>query len=75
MTIRAKFRVDERAERTNGGKVTLAPVIDGSEENKKFFMYTPYGKIEMGTINEDAIKEFTPGREFYVDFTPAEKTE
>ena len=75
MTIRAKFRVDERAERTNGGKVTLSPVIDGSEENKKFFMYTPYGKIEMGTINEDAIKEFTPGREFYIDFTPAEKND
>jgi hypothetical protein len=75
MTIRAKFRVDERAERVNGGKVILSPVIDGSEENKKFFLYTPYGKIEMGTVNEDAIKEFTPGREFYIDFTPAEKND
>jgi len=75
MTIRAKFRVDERAERVDGGKVTLSPVGGGSEENKKFFKWTPYGKLEMGTINEDAIKEFTPGREFYVDFTPAEKTE
>ncbi len=70
--VRAKFRVDERAERIGGGVVRMSPVMDGSGENKKFFTYTPYGKIEMGTINEEVLKEFTPGKEFYIDFTPAE---
>ncbi len=70
--VRAKFKVDERAETTNGGKVTMSPVTGGSEENKKFFLWTPWGRMEMGTINPDALKEFTPGREFYIDFTPAE---
>ena len=67
--VRAKFKVDERTETTNGGKVILSPVTGGSEENAKFFKWTPYGRLETGTINEDAIKEFTPGKEFYIDFT------
>jgi len=70
--VRAKFKVDERAETTSGGKVTLSPVTSGSEENKNFFRWTPWGKLDMGTINEEAIKEFVPGREFFIDFTPAD---
>ncbi len=71
--VRAKFKVDEVAQTVNGGKVTLSPVTSGSPENEKFFKWTPYGKIEMGTINPDAISQFVPGKEFYLDFTPAEE--
>jgi hypothetical protein len=70
--VRAKFKVDERAETLAGGKVILSPVTGDSDENKKFFKWTPYGKLKMCTINEEAVKVFTPGREFYVDFTPVE---
>jgi len=66
--VRAKFKVMNVTEK----EVTLLPVTYGSEENKKFFELTPYGSIQMGTINPDAIKQFEVGKEFYVDFTPAE---
>ena len=26
------------------------PVVDGSEENKKFFKWTPTGRLELGTV-------------------------
>jgi hypothetical protein len=73
--VRAKFKVDERAENVGGGVVRMSPVTSGSDENKNFFKWTPFGKLEMGTINEEALKEFKPGQEFYVDFTPVPKQE
>lgn len=70
--VRAKFRVDARTETQGGGLVVLSPVTATNEENEKFFEMTPYGKLEMGTINEEALKQFVPGKEFYIDFTPVE---
>jgi hypothetical protein len=78
MTVRAKFKVQSitTTGRWNGpglmGTVKLQPVSSGSEENKKFYEATPSGSIDLGTINEEALKQFVIGREFYVDFTPAE---
>lgn len=72
MAVRAKFKCTETAIRTDGSKVTLEPVTGGSPENEKFFRYTPWGKIEIGTVNREAAELFVPGREYYVDFTPAE---
>jgi hypothetical protein len=46
-------------------------VTTGSEENKKFFEYTPSGSIEIGTYKDDV---FVVGQEYYVDFTEASKT-
>jgi len=66
--VRAKFQVTA----VNETEVTLHPVTCGSEENDKFFEFTPYGAITMGVINPEAIKQFEIGKEFYVDFTPAE---
>lgn len=70
-TVRAKFNVSEIAKYGNMGgiKVTLSPVIGGSEENKAFWQHTPVGKIEMHISNPDAVFEFG---EYYVDFTKAE---
>jgi len=70
-TIRAKFNVAEISKYGNGGgaKVTLMPVISGSEENKQFWEYTPSGKIEMFITNPNAEFEFG---EYYVDFTKAD---
>ena len=79
MTVRAKFYVQSitTSKAWNGpgmmGTVHLQPVSSGSEENKKFYEATPGGKIEIGTINEEALKQFKIGDEFYVDFTPAPK--
>ncbi len=71
MFVRTKFVVEEIKLTANGGTLTLIPVTNGSAENAKFFKYTPWGKVEVGTINREALNEFEPGVEFYVDFTRA----
>jgi hypothetical protein len=53
--------------------VTLYPVTGGGDENKEFFASTPNGKIELNILNEEAAQAFKKGKEYYVDFTPAEK--
>lgn len=55
-----------------GGSIKLTPVTGGSPENEKFFKWTPWGEITIGTISPEAIKQFVPGKQFYVDFTPTE---
>jgi hypothetical protein len=46
-------------------------VTGGSKENEEFFRYSPWGKIDMGTVNAAAARQFEIGDEFYVDFTKA----
>lgn len=70
--VRAKFVCRSVLTDTAGATITLAPVSDGSEENKRFFKYTPCGEIKMGTINPEAAAQFVPGKSYYVDFTVAE---
>lgn len=72
MQVRAKFKVEEVTFTKDGGRIILLPVTSGSPENDEFFKWTPYGKIEIGTINAEAIKQFNPCDQFYVDFTKAE---
>jgi len=80
MTVRAKFVVQsitmQKAWCGPGlmGTVTLNPVTSGSDENKAFYASSPGGKIELGTVNEEALKQFNVGDEFYVDFTQAPVT-
>lgn len=52
--------------------VELVPVYTGSEENKKFFKYTPGGEIKLQVVNPEAAKQFEIGKDYFVDFTPAE---
>lgn len=68
---RVKFRVASLTKYQDYSAVALDPVTAGSEENNRFFKYTPGGRIEMNVINHDALTEFEPGTEFYVDFTKA----
>lgn len=55
-----------------GTTVNLSPVIIGSEENKDFYKWTPSGRIELGTLNPKAAEQFEIGKEYYVEFTPAD---
>jgi hypothetical protein len=79
MPVRAKFRVNcvqpftDQSGKPNGYRVDLAPVYDSNpeSENAKFYSATPWGQITLGTMNPAAAEQFTPGAEFYVDFTPA----
>lgn len=73
--VRAKFTcVGKNISLSNGKPLStyvFYPVTSGSDENKEFFQYTPSGKIELGTINEKV--SFEIGKEYYLDFSPAEK--
>jgi len=52
--------------------ITLVPVLNGSEENKQFWQYTPSGNLQMTIKNEAAEKYFELGEEYYIDFKKAE---
>lgn len=79
--VRAKFIVESYETRLDHQtkeelrNIKLVPVVGGSEENKKFFRWTPFGKIEIGTLNPEAWKQFPLGAEIYVDFSPASETQ
>lgn len=78
MTVRAKFRVQsvngqtDAAGKTTGATIKMTPVYDAdpSSENGQFFRWTPWGQIELGTVNPDAAAQFVVGAEVFVDFTP-----
>ena len=73
-SVRAKFKVQSVTESEGGLKTAnLAPVTGGSPENDKFFKWTPGGQIQLGTMNAEAAAQFVPGRQFYIDFTPADQ--
>jgi hypothetical protein len=68
MSVRCKFVCSFK----EGQSVHFSPVYSGSEENQKFFQATPGGQIAFYTVNQSALDQFEQGREYYVDFTPAE---
>lgn len=85
--VRAKFRLNsytaelhgrnaEDGSRTSVEKRTLnfTPVYssNGNDENKRFWDATPSGSLQLGTVNPDAWSQFEVGKEYYLDFTPAE---
>ncbi len=75
MSVRAKFRVENKKEIFSGGQkvysVELVPVVGGSPENDSFYKWTPGGKIELTTISEGAASGLEVGKEYYVDFVEA----
>lgn len=55
----------------DGSEVTFKHVTSGSPENESFFRWTPYGEIKLGLVNKDTAEQFKPGKQYYLDFTPA----
>lgn len=72
MKVRACFTLDEKTQTRDGHRLKFNAVTSGNSEAEKFFKYTPYGSLEMGTINDDAAAMFVPGKQYYLDFTPVE---
>jgi hypothetical protein len=53
----------------------FAPVFHNGvkdHENTKFWEASPSGEIKLGTVNPEAWATFELGKEYYVDFTPAD---
>ena len=62
-------------QKTEMRTLILTPVYgngDPSHENTKFWKASPSGEIRLGTVNEQAWKQFELGAEYYIDFTKAE---
>lgn len=82
MSVRAKFKVDSyetslasgyQTENEEVRSIKMSAVYgDGAPENKEFFKWTPFGQIQLGTLNKKAWEQFELGKEYYVDFTLAE---
>lgn len=77
--VRAKFVVQSITRTKHWDKnkgeiigIKMMPVTGGSEENLKFFEATPSGSVDLGTINEEAGRQFELGKAYYLDFTPAD---
>lgn len=69
--VRAKFTLTKREEDQNGFTLYFQPVTSGSAENDKFFKWTPWGELKMGTVNPDAARAFVVGQAYYLDFSPS----
>lgn len=41
-------------------------------EDRSFMEATPWGELTMGIDNPKALVQFTMGKTYYIDFTPAE---
>ena len=72
MSVRAKFRCNEKNQSETGFALKFWPVTSGSAENDRFYQYTPGGELTMSTVNDEAAAQFEVGKEYYLDFTPAD---
>ena len=69
--MKCKFKLIEKKETEAGITLMFIPANSGSPENEQYFKYTPFGQIQIGTINKDYANTFIPGKEYYVEFTDA----
>jgi hypothetical protein len=71
--VRAKFKWTAKEAGGSYPSISLHAVVGGDNpENDSFFKATPSGNIGLGVVNEEAASQFEVGKEYYVDFTPAE---
>lgn len=56
----------------SAAQVTLVPVYDQDGPNASWSKATPSGKIEMLITNPGAVEQFELGKDYFVDFSPAE---
>lgn len=70
ISTRAKFKCVMKSVQDQGTRIVLNPVQDGSEENKNFFNYTPFGQLDLGLVRPSIAEQFEFGGEYYIDITP-----
>lgn len=71
--VRCKFRCFQNSMVREGEyDIRLHAVYEGEGENKKYWKYTPSGVLEFQCTNEEASKQFEPGKEYYIDISEAE---
>lgn len=73
--VRAKFKVVAQTHYEHDlVEIKMSAVCDDTtEENRKFYKYTPSGTFAMQTNNKGVIDHMKPGKFFYLDFTETDK--
>lgn len=73
--VRAKFKVLSVNKKDDDMiNVEMWPVTacdDPSNENNLYWKWTPAGRVELISVNEQVGKFFQVGKEYYLDFVPA----
>lgn len=55
--------------------IVMSPVYgngDPNHENTKFWKASPGGRLELNVVNAAAVEAFEVGKEYYLDFLPAD---
>jgi hypothetical protein len=72
--IRAKFNVESVLKTRWGSEETkLTAVIGTNDDNKAWCKSTPCGNLSITIDNPQAQGKLIPGKEYYIDFIPAEE--
>lgn len=70
--VRAKVVCMSKADNRVMFETVYEPDESKNDENARFTKGTPWGEIELGIDNEDAMSQFEVDQEYYVDFSPAQ---
>lgn len=71
MKIRAKFTCSSVAKDSSGNETSVFHAAHG-EENKQWSKWTPSGNLSIGISVEGAQGQFTPGKSYILELTPAD---
>lgn len=76
MTVRAKFKCISKTEDEGNetANISFTAVYDPNpeSENGQFFKWTPSATLNMYNLKGTARDAFEQGKEYYLDFTPAD---
>jgi hypothetical protein len=72
LSVRAKFKCSSKTGHGDSSTVEFVPVYSGSAENESFYKATPGGSINLQVVNKNTADRFEVGKEYYIDFIPAE---
>ncbi len=72
MAVRAKVTCEGIKENAVTFRTVYEADASKDTENARFTKATPWGEIRLGIDNPAALDQFTPGKSYYVDFTPVE---
>ena len=72
MSVRAKVTCESIENNAVKFRTVYEGDVSKDTENARFTKATPWGEINLGIDNPAALEQFTPGKAYYVDFTPAD---
>lgn len=71
-TLLAKFKAGSIVDYGNNNKeANLSAVVNDSEENKTFSIYTPNASLKIHITNPEALDFFEAGQEYICEFRKA----